>query len=290
MQKILFIINPKSGVDRVKALKGLIDDHLDKSRFQPEIAYTQYAKHGTELAREGVKNGYQIIVAVGGDGSVNDIIAGIHGTDAILGIIPKGSGNGLARTLNIPINAAQAIELINAGKQTKIDLGKADDKIFVSNIGVGFDALVARKFAKSNRRGMLIYSWIVTKYLWMYKEWDWEIEVDGKIMRERAFILTVANAQQFGYNFKIAPVADLQDGEFDVVIIRKYPKLLGAFIAIRAFKGTILKSKYVTHLKGKKISIRHPKLSLMQSDGDVHQCGNEIKVSIMPAALNILVP
>lgn len=290
MEKVLFIINPKSGVDRVKALQGLIDQYLDKDKYTYEIAHTQYAKHGTELAKEGAANGFSIIVAVGGDGSVNDVIAGIHNTTATLAIIPKGSGNGLARSLKIPLDSALAISLINKGNRATIDLGRADDRIFVSNTGVGFDALVARKFAKSNRRGMAIYSWIVTKYLWMYKEWKWDIEVDGVAMNQKAFILTVANAAQFGYNFKIAPLADLQDGLFDIVIIKKYPKILGALIALRAFKGTLMKSKYVLHYKGKHVTIRHPQLSLLQMDGDVHKCGSEVKVEMLEAALNIIVP
>jgi YegS/Rv2252/BmrU family lipid kinase len=290
MKKILFIINPRSGVDRVKALQGLIEQHLDKNKYTHEIAYTQYAKHGTELAKKAAEEGMDIVVAVGGDGSVNDIIAGIHGTKTILAIIPKGSGNGLARSLKIPLDPVQALALINEGNTATIDLGKADNRIFVSNTGVGFDALVARKFAKSNRRGMAIYSWIVTKYLWMYKEWKWDIEVDGTPMREKAFILTVANAAQFGYNFKIAPLADLQDGLFDIVIIKKYPKILGALIALRAFQGTLMKSKYVLHFKGKNVTISHPQLSLLQMDGDVHKCGNKVKIEMLQASLNILIP
>lgn len=290
MEKILFIINPKSGVDRVKALKDLISKHLDKNRFIPEIAYTEYAKHGTGLARDAVAAGYKTIVAVGGDGSVNDIIAGIHGTDATLCIIPKGSGNGLARTLRIPLDPAKAIALINQGNRIKIDLGKVNDRIFVSNVGVGFDALVAKKFAKSERRGMAIYSWIVTKHLWMYKEWEWAVEVDGAPLQEKAFILTVANAQQFGYNFKIAPTADLQDGLLDIVIIKKFPKILGSYIAIRAFNGSLLKSKYVKHLQGKRVTIKHPKLSILQTDGDIHSCSNELHIEMLPAALNVMIP
>ncbi|WP_118972306.1 diacylglycerol/lipid kinase family protein [Taibaiella koreensis] len=290
MEKILFIINPKSGVDRVKALQGLIDKHLDRAKFAPEIAYTQYAKHGTELAREATQKGFTTIVAVGGDGSVNDIIAGIYGTAATLAIIPKGSGNGLARSLGIPLDPVKAITLINSGHKSTIDLGRADGRIFVSNAGVGFDALVARKFAKSKRRGMAMYSWIVTKHLWTYKEWQWDIEVDGRHLSEKAFILTVANAEQFGYNFRIAPSADLQDGLFDIVIIKKYPKILGSAIAIRAFNGTILKSKYVTHLKGQKVVIRHPKLNLLQMDGDVHPCGHEISIEMIRSALPVVTP
>ncbi len=157
MEKILFIINPKSGVDRVKALKDLIEKHLDKNTFAPEIAYTEYARHGTELARNAVKNGYRTVVAVGGDGSVNDIIAGIHGTDVTLCIVPKGSGNGLARTLQIPLDPAKAIALINTGKRIRIDLGKVNDRIFVSNVEVGFDALVAKNLPKANA-GVWLYT------------------------------------------------------------------------------------------------------------------------------------
>jgi len=290
MEKVLFIINPKSGVDRVKALAAVIDQQLDKRRFESEIAYTQYAKHGTILAREAVARGVQIIAAVGGDGSVNDVIAGIRGTEATLAIIPKGSGNGLARSLGIPLEAEKAIRLINRGRKHSIDLGKAGEQLFVSNVGVGFDSLVAKKFAKSKRRGMMMYSWIVTKYLWKYKEWTWEIEVDGKKMKERAFILTVANAQQFGYNFKIAPLADLQDGLFDIVILKKYPKVLGALIALRAFRGSLLKSRYVAYTRGREVTIRHAHLNMMQVDGDVHPCSTELKITMLPAALNVLVP
>lgn len=290
MEKVLFIINPRSGVDRVKSLQSAIDKYLDHTRFKADIAYTEYARHGTLLAREAAEAGYHIIAAVGGDGSVNDIIAGIHGSNATLAIIPKGSGNGLARSLRIPLDTAQAIGLINSGKRHKIDLGKADGKIFVSNAGVGFDALVARKFAKSNRRGMAVYSWIVTKYLWLYKEWKWEIEIDGRVLQEKAFILTVANAKQFGYNFKIAPMAELNDGLFDIIIIKKYPKILGASIALRAFNGSIAKSRFVTHMKGTAVTIRHPKLSLLQMDGDVHTCGPEVRVEMLRSALNVIAP
>jgi diacylglycerol kinase (ATP) len=290
MKKILFIINPKSGVDRVKALKSLIDQNLDHSIFEYKIEHTEYAKHGTEIAKKGAADGFHIIVAVGGDGSVNDVIAGLYNTNAALAIIPKGSGNGLARSMKIPLDSAKAIQLINKENKITIDLGKADGKIFVSNAGVGFDALVARKFAKSNRRGMAIYSWIVTKYLWMYKEKVWQIEVDGMPIKEKAFILTVANAAQFGYNFKIAPHADLQDGLFDIVIIKKYPKILGAVIAMRAFNGSILKSKYVLHFKGRNITISHPELSLLQMDGDVYKCGTEVKIEMQPASLHVIIP
>lgn len=290
MEKILFVVNPRSGVDRVKALQHLIDAHLDNSKFSYEIAHTEYAKHGTVIAREAVAKGIDIIVAVGGDGSVNDIVAGIANADITLAIIPKGSGNGLARSLHIPLNPAQAIAVINKNNKVAIDIGKANQYTFASNAGVGFDALVAKKFAKSKRRGIAVYSWLVTKYLWKYKERTWDIIIDGEKYREKAFILTVANAEQFGYNFKIAPVADLQDGWFDVVIIRKYPKILGMVIAIRAFTSTLLKSKYVVHHRGKHITIHHPDLNSLQFDGDVSPCDNTVTIEMQPLGLKVLAP
>src|ERR1700748_526089 len=136
MKKILFIINPKSGVDRVKALQNLIDQHLDHNKFEYKISHTEYAKHGTELARNAAtKEGYQVIVAVGGDGSVNDIIAGLYNTPATLAIIPKGSGNGLARSLGIPLDTAKAIQLINNGSSVNIYLGKAKDAAWLFTAG-----------------------------------------------------------------------------------------------------------------------------------------------------------
>jgi len=290
-EKILFIINPRSGVDRVKAIQNTINTYLDQQKYSYEIAYTQYARHGTELAKSAAANGVKIVVPVGGDGSVNDIICGLRNTpDVKLAIIPKGSGNGLARTLGIPLDPAKAIDVINRGMAERIDLGMANDVIFSSNIGVGFDALVARKFSKSKRRGMAVYSWIVTKHLWTYKEWKWDLEIDGLQLYKKAFILTVANAQQFGYNFKIAPVADLQDGLFDIVVIKKFPKIIGGLIAIKAFNGTLLKSRFVEHYKGKNIIIRQQGLTLMQADGDVHACKEEIKIRMLPKALSVLLP
>lgn len=290
MKSILFVINPRSGVDRVKAIQQLIEKHLDHNQFSYQIAYTQYAHHGTEIAHTAVSSGVDIVVAVGGDGSVNDIAAALVNTRATLAIIPKGSGNGLARSLNIPLDTAKAINLINKQKCVAIDTGKANDFVFTSNAGVGFDALVAKKFAKSKRRGIAAYSWIVTKYLWQYKSRKWQLNIDGKSFTEHAFILTVANAKQFGYNFNIAPVADLQDGIFDIVIIRKFPKILGMLIAFRAFTNTILNSKYVKHYRGSKVSIHHPELDTLQFDGEVRPCSNDIFIALQPHSLKVLIP
>lgn len=287
---LVFIINPKSGVDREKAVQQAIDDKLDHQQFSYEIQHTQYAKHGTELAKVAADNGAYAVVAVGGDGSVNDIVAGLIGTETALAIIPKGSGNGMARTMDIPLKEYEAIDIINKGNTVMMDIGYANDRPFISNAGVAFDALISKKFAKSTTRGFAIYSWLVTRYMWTYKEWDWDITIDGEKLNEKAFIISVANGKQFGYNFQIAPDANWTDGLLDVIIIRKFPKLLGGELVLRAMNGTITDSRFVHHYRAKEVTIHHPKLNLMQTDGDAHQCVDTVDFRVEKGLQKVIVP
>lgn len=287
---IVFIVNPKSGVERQKEIRRAVETHLDKSVYSFEILATEYAKHGIELARNAAAKGAYAVVAVGGDGSVNDIANGLAGTDTVLGIIPKGSGNGMARTIGIPLKAEEAVKVINKGKVKAIDVAYANNNLFISNAGVAFDALISKKFAKSEKRGLMVYSWLVTKYLWKYKVWDFTITIDGRTYTERAFMVNVANGKQFGYNFHIAPMASYTDGLLDIIIIRKFPKILGGLIAFHAMNGSIGSSRYVQHYTGKEITISHPQLELMQTDGDAHNCANSIFFSIKRGAQKVIVP
>ncbi len=287
---LVFIINPKSGVDRQKEIKAAINDRLDHSTYSHEIIYTEYAKHGIVLAEKAAKDGAYAVVAVGGDGSINDIVTGLQGTNTVLAIIPKGSGNGMARTMKIPLSVPEAIEVINKGKEVKIDVAYANAQVFISNAGVAFDALISKKFAKSVRRGLAMYSWLVTRHMWTYKEWDWDITIDGKLVTEKAFIVNVANGQQFGYNFKIAPMASYTDGWLDVIIIRKFPKILGGAIVLRAISGTIAGSFFVKHYRAKEVVVTNPGLRLMQTDGDAHVCSDKINFRVEQGAQKVLVP
>jgi diacylglycerol kinase (ATP) len=287
---LVFIVNPKSGVQREKDMLAAIEKKLDKEQFSFEIQHTEYAKHGIDLAKAAAEKGVYAVVAVGGDGSVNDIVTGLVGTNTVLAIIPKGSGNGMARTLHIPIDDEAAVELINKEKVVHMDVGFANNRVFISNAGVCFDALIARKFAKSTRRGLMMYSWLVTKHLWTYRCWDWKITIDGKNVDERAFLISVANGEQFGYNFKIAPGADWQDGLLELVVIRRFPKILGGLLSLRLNRGTILSSRYVKHYKGQDIIVSHPELRLIQTDGDAHSCANEIHFRLEKGAQKVIVP
>lgn len=271
-------------------MQSLIEKNLDLRQFSYEIAFTKYAKHGIEITKNAVLNGISIIVAVGGDGSVNDIVNGIIGSETTLAIIPKGSGNGLSRSLNIPMNTKKAIQLINAGKIVKIDAGKINGHLFVSNAGVGFDSLVIDKFTNSKQRGFRAYSKIITQHILAYKPLHFLIDIDGKKMKEQAFMLTIANGIQLGYGFKIAPLANVQDGIFDIVILKKFPKVLALSIALKAFTGKIHKSKFTIHLKGKHIKIEHPNLTHFQFDGEAQVCNQSVEIEMVPNSINVLVP
>lgn len=288
MKKVLFIINPLSGTDRIKALKQDIEENLDLDAFIYEIKYTEFPNHGETIAAEGVKKGFHIIVAVGGDGSVNDVIKGLYGTDVILGIIPKGSGNGLARSLKIPLQEVKAIRLLNALYIREIDVGKADGHLFVSNAGVGFDAVVTDEFSNNKRRGFLAYIGIILKNIWTYKPKTWTVEIDGKTTKTISFMLTVANAVQLGYGFQIAPDSKIDDGYFDLVNVRRFPVLMASLIALRAFSGTLYKSRFVTSEKVKKVRISHPKLNQLQLDGENLPCGNEVLIEVLPQQLKVI--
>src|ERR1044071_4668806 len=169
-QHLVFVVNQKSGVERRKSIQLAIDKKLNQEKFSYEIVQTEYPKHGTFIARDAAARKVHAVVAVGGDGSVNDIATGLWGSETALAIVPKGSGNGMARTLNIPRDTEQAIDIINKGQITYIDIGFANGVPFISNAGVAFDVLISHEFAKSTRRGFAAYSWLVTKHLWMYRE------------------------------------------------------------------------------------------------------------------------
>ena len=286
----MFIVNPRSGVDREKAVQQSIEKFLDQKQYTYEIQHTEFAKHGTELAKAAAQNGAYAVVAVGGDGSVNDIVKGLLGSGTALAIMPKGSGNGMARTLGIPFDERKAIDVINLGNSVQMDVGYANEQPFISNAGVAFDALISGKFARSLRRGLPAYSWLVTKYMWIYKELEWDITIDDNKIKERAFIINVANGRQFGYDFKIAPGASWTDGLLDVIVIRKFPKILGGAMAMRLLNGTIHNSRYVDHFPAKEVVITHPNLALMQTDGDAHECSNEVRFRIAPGMQKVLVP
>ncbi len=289
-KKIQFIINPISGVGRHKLIEKYIDKKIDTTVFDYDISYTKQPFHGTQIAGESIKNNYEIIVAVGGDGSINEIAQKLIGSNTILGIIPTGSGNGLAHHLNISVNILHAIDVINNLKTIKIDTATINNNIFVSIAGVGFDAHVAKKFAKNKRRGFLTYFKIVTKEYQRYKPKNYELIIDGKKIKREALFISFANSDQFGYNTTIAPKAEIDDGLIDVCIVKKFPLVELPFIAHLLYWKQIDKSKYIEVIKAKKIKLTQENNQTINLDGEPVKLGKVLNININPLSLKIIIP
>lgn len=289
-KKILLIVNPIAGRNRKKALEKEIAQYLNADLFKVHITYTEYAGHGKILAKKAVNEKFDIVVAVGGDGSVNEVIQGLYGSDVILGIIPKGSGNGLARGLQIPINQKKAIQLINQIPVRSIKIGKAADHIFASTIGVGFDRVVVKKFEHSNKRGFFSYIKIILQNLFAYPSKIRAYHLDKKIKPQPTFLLNICNSNQLGYGFKLTKKSSFFEDHFELFILKKFPIYLTPWIALRAFLGKFHNSKYVEIHKVKQIQISHPHLTSFQIDGECKPCPSTLKIEILPKKLKVITP
>ena len=188
-QKIVFIINPISGMVKKENVGNQISLYIDKEKYDYQIINTKYAAHAIEITAQVVSNGADIIVAVGGDGSVNEVVNGLKGSNVKLGIIPLGSGNGLARFLKIPFQIKTAIEVLNKGNFTAVDTVNVNDRVFLSIAGIGFDALVAKRFAKYHKRGFWSYFAIATKEYRMYRPKKYQLTLNGETIKRRALMI-----------------------------------------------------------------------------------------------------
>ena len=289
-KKILFIINPISGLGKQKRIEKWIDEGLDKSKFVSSIVHTTHAGHATELSLKALEDGVDIIVAVGGDGTVNEVGQTLINSSAALGIIPTGSGNGLSRHLKIPFNFTKAINVINRGNVRKIDTATVNDKVFLSVAGVGYDAFVARKFSKAPKRGFISYFRIITAEYPKYTPKKYELEIDGKKIKRRAILVTFANSNQFGNNASIDPGARIDDGYIDVCIVRRIPLLLIPFYVPLLFTKTFHKTHYIEIIKAKEVRIIRKKGKTIHFDGDPFKMSKTLDMKINPLSLNIIVP
>jgi diacylglycerol kinase (ATP) len=289
-EKVAFIVNPKSGTKNKRELPDMILNTMDSTKFDVEVVYTEFAGHAPLLVQELVKNGFSRVVAVGGDGTVNEVARALVGTNAALGIIPCGSGNGLARFLGIPLKAKEAIELINGGNITQIDHGRINDKPFFCTCGVGFDAHIGNKFAQSKKRGFYTYIKETVSSFFHYTAKKYKIKVDGEKVKTRAFLITIANAGQWGNDVYIAPKADIQDGLLDICIVRKFPKYRALSLGIRIFNRTVDQSPFVNTIKGKNVTIKRKKKGEVHLDGEPDIMGKKLKIEIIPKGLNVIIP
>ena len=287
-KRIVFILNPISGTHSKKEIPGLIDKLLDKEQFDYELRLTEYAGHAAEIAKESAANGIDIVVAIGGDGTVNEVARSLVHTEAALGIIPCGSGNGLARHLCLPLDIKKAIHIINECRIENFDYGVINDLPFFCTCGMGFDAFISLKFAEAGKRGPITYVENVLKEGLNYKPETYEVEDETGAKKYKAFLIACANASQYGNNAYIAPGATMKDGLMDVIIMEPFDTLEAPQIAADLFMKTLTNNSKIKTFRTKSLKIHRTSEGAIHYDGDPVMTGKDIDVHIEHMGIKIV--
>ncbi|MGM9758719.1 MAG: diacylglycerol/lipid kinase family protein [Parabacteroides sp.] len=289
-KQIYAIINPISGVGSKRKIPKMITDMCGQEDCSLTLSFTEYIGHASELTRKALAEGADYIFAVGGDGTVNEVARAMVHSNAVLGIIPKGSGNGLARELHIPMDERKAIDLISRGHISTIDCCDANGRVFFCTCGVGFDAAVSQKFAHEKRRGSLTYLKNTIEEYLDYKPEVYELLVDHQTIREKAFLVACANASQYGNNAFIAPHANIQDGQMDVTILSPFTPLDIAPLAIQLFTKQIDRNSKIKTMKASQVTIIRKAPGIMHLDGEPVMAESRIDITMIPKSLRVLTP
>ena len=289
MKNIAFIVNPVSGPKTKNRITKLIRELLNKELFSPTVVVTEYAGHATQLAQQFALEGYYAVIAVGGDGTINEVGKGLCGTNTALGIIPNGSGNGFARHLEISTRMNRAVEMLNNSEVISVDYSTVNDIPFFSTFGVGFDALVAQDFSNTSR-GLKGYIESILKDIFQYKPEQYHLQGEGIDLTTSAFLINFANASQWGYDACIAPKASLQDGWMDVAIVSEFPLIKAPELAWQLFTKSIDENHYMHTIRAKEIMLkRENESSPVHIDGTPTQMAKDLHIKIVEDGLKVLV-
>jgi len=274
--EFIFVINPIAGGGHNASIVDIISAKMSESGIPFNIKLTEFAGHAKEIARKSIIEGAHTVVAVGGDGTVNEVASALIGYDIPLGIIPLGSGNGLAYHLGIDNDIKKALDRIVRGHITRIDNAFINGIPFFCTSGVGFDAKVAYDFEKSESRGLLTYSSIAIRDWKRYSPELYQIETDNDTIEIEAFLITVGNANQWGNNFHITPQASLSDGLLDVTIIKPFSIIEGLTLLRNIRNFSLLNHPKVVSFKTNRLEIYRQNNGVAHYDGEVLSVGNHI--------------
>lgn len=286
-KNILFIVNPISGGKKKAKIPALIEAHLDGNLFHADFRFTTHIGHAAEIAEAAIAE-FDVIVAVGGDGTINEIAGKVMNTDKVLGIIPFGSGNGLARSLKIPMRTIDAIGLLNKLNVITIDTARLNDRCFFNMAGMGFDAHISNVFASNKRRGLLGYIEMGLKEMIAYKAQVYQLDIDGTKSKRIAFAISLANSAQYGNNVYIAPDSSLTDGLLDVCIVKHFPLYKLPILAYQMVRATTHQSDMVEIIRGKKIKIMRAKPDSVHVDGEPFSMDEALEAEIFPLSLKVI--
>lgn len=288
MKRILFIVNPISGRSSKDTVVGTIASHIDTSKYDVTIRFSSYAGHATEIAEAAVKDGFDVVVAVGGDGTVNEVARALVKTDTALGIIPCGSGNGLARHLHIPMNVRKAVEIINEGTIDTIDSLSVNGMPCFCTAGVGYDAQVSAEYAKETSRGLATYVKKAVQGWLSYEPQEYIIETDTQVLKRKAVSITCANANQWGNEFHVAPKASLKDGLMDVTIIHPIHLKHAVSMPAQILGYSFDKNPDVECLKTRKVVVYSDEMFYLHVDGEYITRMQNVNILVCPTSLKIM--
>ncbi|AKD05739.1 diacylglycerol kinase [Pontibacter korlensis] len=288
--KIRFIINPTSGPKSRIDVPARIQELLDHARYSYDIVYTTHAGHAPELSHEAANAGVEVVVAVGGDGTVNEVARGLLNTEAALAILPRGSGNGLARHLEIPMGIEGALRILNQGHITTIDSGEINGHPFFTTAGIGFDAYISSVFAGNKKRGLQTYVELVMKEVRSFKHLPVKASINGNDLDTDCFVMAFANAAQYGNNAYIAPEADIQDGLLDVCLVRRLDLVKALNLSYCMLTKQLANADSAEYFKTEYVTVKTEEPMLYHADGDFMGKAQEFEVKMLPLSLKVLVP
>lgn len=288
-KRIIFIMNPISGTIRKSGIPKIIEKTLDKEYYEFSIAETNYSGHAYEIAKDAKEKGFYAVVAVGGDGTVNEVAKAIVHSDTALGILPCGSGNGLARHLMLPLDIQKAVEVINMHTVHDLDYGLINNIPFFCTCGMGFDAFISMKFAEAGKRGPVTYLENILREGLKYKPETYEIIDENGTSIRRAFLISCANASQYGNNAYIAPQASMSDGLLDMTIMEPLDMIEASQISIDMFNKTLNNNSKIKTFKTKHIQVHREKAGFIHYDGEPVMTDADVDISVVNKGIKIIV-
>jgi diacylglycerol kinase (ATP) len=290
-KKVLFIVNKFSGTGYKPAVEGRLLSFCQQAGIEAHLEFTQGRGHATELAAQAAQSKqFDVVFAMGGDGTINEVAKGVVNTQQVMGIIPKGSGNGLARHLGIPIDFKRGLSYIASTEVINMDSFTINNHLSVNVSGIGFDGHVAGLFGKNGKRGLFNYARLVLQEFMSYAEFNGEITIDESQIQQQAFVIAFANSSQFGNDARVAPQASVCDGELDISFVRKVPFIQAPSFAYKMFTGNLATSEFVKIVKGKEIKLRFQKPMAFHVDGEAMTPANEFSIKINPGSVRLLIP
>ncbi len=290
LKNALFIVNKFSGGGYRPDEEGRIIEQCKNLNIESRIEFTQSRGHAIELALNAVRQEVDFVFAVGGDGTVNEVAQGLMGSEVAMGILPKGSGNGLARHLGMPMAFKKSLAILQYHHVQKIDTILINEKLSVNVSGIGFDGHIASLFANRIKRGLAGYAKLVLKEFLDFKSFAATVQVNGNSFQANPFVIAVANSSQFGNNARVAPQASVCDQLIDVCLINKVPGWQAAGFAAKMFTGNLAQSRFVEIIKTDRLSIQLNQPMAYHIDGEAMPASSSFQIKIQPNSLNVLLP